>query len=109
MSSSIPFKWLLVAAASVWACAAQAQPAEAQALRVKSLAATCAQCHGTAGHAVDGADVPGLVGLQASYIVEQMKAFKSGTRTATVMQQLAKGFSDAQVAQIAAYFAEQPR
>ena len=109
MSLSIPFKSLIVAAASVWASAAQAQPAESQALRVKSLAATCAQCHGTAGHTVDDADVPGLVGLQASYIVAQMKAFRSGTRTATVMQQLAKGFSEAQVEQIAAYFAAQPR
>lgn len=101
---------LLAALACVWFGTASAEPAEAQTLlRVKSLAATCAHCHGTAGLAVDDSDVPGLVGLQASYIVEQMKAFRSGTRTATVMQQLAKGFSDKQVEQIAAYFAAQPR
>jgi len=49
----------------------------------------------------------GRAGLPASYIVEQMKAFKAGTRPATVMHQLAKGFNDAQVDQLAAYFAAQ--
>ena len=55
------------------------------------------------------ANVPGLAGLPASYVVEQMKAFKAGTRPATVMHQLAKGFSDAQIESIAAYFAAQKK
>jgi cytochrome subunit of sulfide dehydrogenase len=86
---------------------AQAQGNEQQALRSGSLAATCAQCHGTAGRALPGSAVPGLAGLPATYLVEQMKAFKTGTRTATVMHQIAKGYSDAQVEQLAAYFAAQ--
>jgi cytochrome subunit of sulfide dehydrogenase len=89
------------------ACGAQAQGNEQQALRSGSLAATCAQCHGTAGRALPGAVVPGLAGLPAPYLVEQMKAFKTGTRNATVMHQIAKGYSDAQVEQMAAYFAAQ--
>jgi len=96
---------LLVLAALSWAGSAVAQ--DAAALRVGALAATCANCHGTMGRAVDGAAVPGLAGLPASYIAEQMKAFKAGTRPATVMHQLAKGFNDAQVDQLAAYFAAQ--
>jgi sulfide dehydrogenase cytochrome subunit len=75
------------------------------ALRVRSLAATCAQCHGTDGRAVDGAAVAGLAGKSAAGFIEQMKAFKSGERTGTVMPQLAKGFDDEQIAQLAAYFA----
>jgi cytochrome subunit of sulfide dehydrogenase len=86
---------------------AQAQSNEQQALRSGSLAATCAQCHGTAGRALPGAVVPGLAGLPGPYLVEQMKAFKTGTRSATVMHQIAKGYSDAQVEQLAAYFAAQ--
>jgi len=78
---------------------------DAATLRTKALAATCANCHGTQGRAVEGAAVPGLAGLPASYMVDQLKAFKAGTRPATVMQQLAKGFSDAQIDQIAAYYA----
>jgi cytochrome c553 len=53
--------------------------------------------------------VPGLAGIPAVYMLEQMKAFKSGARAATVMHQLAKGYSDAQIDQLAAYFAAQPK
>ena len=87
--------------------AAQAQ--DEKALNQRSLAATCASCHGTAGKAVANSAVPGLAGMPAIYMVEQMKAFKAGTRTATVMHQLAKGYSETQIEQLAAYFAAQPK
>jgi len=106
--TSLPFAKALAAALPL----ALSLPTAAQdstALRTSALAATCANCHGTAGRAVDGAAVPGLAGLPASYIVEQMKAFKAGTRPATVMHQLAKGYSDAQIDQLAAYFAAQKK
>jgi cytochrome subunit of sulfide dehydrogenase len=77
------------------------------ALYVKSLAATCANCHGTDGKAVSGSAVVSLAGLSKDYIVSQMSAFKSGARTATVMHQISKGYSDAQIEQIATYFAAQ--
>ncbi|MEO8807231.1 MAG: c-type cytochrome [Burkholderiaceae bacterium] len=86
---------------------AQAQEKESQDLRTRSLAANCAHCHGTDGRALPGAVVPGLAGLPAPYLVEQMKAFKSGARSATVMPQLAKGYSDAQIELLAAYFSAQ--
>lgn len=88
--------------------AAQAQESK-EALYTKSLAATCANCHGTNGKVVNGSPVVGLAGLPASYIVEQMTAFKNGTRPATVMHQLAKGYSDVQIEQIAAFFAAQKK
>ena len=91
--------------AVTWPAFAGAQSTDAQALRTRSLAATCAQCHGTDGRAIEGAAVPGLAGLPAAYLTERMKAFKAGTRQATVMQQLAKGYSDAQIDQLAAYLA----
>ncbi len=78
-------------------------------LRSRALAATCANCHGTGGRAVENAAVPGLAGMPAPYLVEQMRAFKAGTRPATVMHQLAKGYSDAQIDQLAAHFAAQPK
>lgn len=82
--------------------ACHAQPT--QALRAHSLAAQCAQCHGTEGRALDGAAVPGLAGMPAPYFVAQMKSFKDGTRAGSVMPQLAKGFSDAQIDTLAAFF-----
>lgn len=78
-------------------------------LYIKSLAATCANCHGTNGKVVEGSSVLGLAGMPADYITAQMKAFKTGARPATVMHQLAKGFSDAQIDQLASYFAAQKK
>ncbi|MGH6625304.1 MAG: c-type cytochrome [Burkholderiaceae bacterium] len=78
-------------------------------LYVKSLAATCANCHGTHGRVVDGSSVASLAGLPREHIVAQMQAFKAGTRAATVMHQISKGYSDAQIEQIAGYFAAQKK
>jgi len=108
MRLTVPTRPLLAAlAAGVLALPAFAQ--DAKALHLRALAATCANCHGTQGRAVDAASVPGLAGMPASYIVEQMKAFKAGTRPATVMHQLAKGYNDAQIDAIAGYFAAQKK
>lgn len=96
-----PLSTLLLALAAVSPAAAQ----NAAALQTRALAATCANCHGTEGRAVANAAVPGLAGMPTAYMAEQMKTFKAGTRPATVMHQLAKGYSDAQIDQIAAYFA----
>jgi cytochrome c553 len=104
-------RWLpppLVALAILGGAAAVSAQ-DAKTLNLRSLAATCANCHGTAGKPVANSAVPGLAGIPAVYMVEQMKAFKAGTRTATVMHQLAKGYSDAQIDQLAAYFAAQPK
>lgn len=87
--------------------AAQAQNKEA--LYLRSLAATCANCHGTDGRTVDGSAVPGLAGMPRDYMVAQLTAFKSGARPATVMHQIAKGYSEAQIQQIAGYFAAQKK
>ena len=100
-----PLCAVLLLAAATLPAAAQ----DAGALRQKALAATCANCHGTHGRAVDGATVPGLAGMPAAYMVEQLKTFKAGTRPATVMHQLAKGYSEAQIEQLAVYFAAQKK
>jgi sulfide dehydrogenase cytochrome subunit len=75
----------------------------------RSLAATCANCHGTNGKVVEGSQVTSLAGLDKSYFVAQMKAFKTGARPATVMHQISKGFNDAQVESLAGYFAAQKK
>lgn len=69
------------------------------------LAANCANCHGTVGNAVGA--MPSLAGLKADYISEQMRAFRDGKRPATLMHQLAKGYTDAQIDAISGYFAAQ--
>jgi sulfide dehydrogenase cytochrome subunit len=75
---------------------------------LSSLAATCANCHGTEGRSVTKEVVP-LAGLTKEHIVSALKGFKDGTRPATVMHQISKGYTDQQVEAIAAYFAAQKR
>lgn len=71
----------------------------------RDLAANCAACHGTGGRSLGG--MPTLAGLEKTYIVEQMKAFKSGARPATIMHQLAKGYRDEEIVKIAEFLAAQ--
>jgi cytochrome subunit of sulfide dehydrogenase len=78
-------------------------------LYVASVAATCATCHGTLGNATSGSAVVSLAGMPAANLMLQMKAFKEGSRPATVMHQLSKGYSDAQIAMVADYFAAQKK
>jgi cytochrome c553 len=83
------------------ACAAPAQDAQ-------RLAAPCAICHGTEGRAVTKDVVP-LAGLPREHIASQMRAFRDGQRPATVMHQIAKGYTDAQIDALAAWFSAQKR
>ena len=69
----------------------------------RDIAANCANCHGTDGRS--NGTIPGLAGQDAAVIVQRMKEFRDGRRAATVMQQLAKGYTDAQIEAAAAYFA----
>lgn len=98
--------WAVALAATL---AAGTAGADERALYTQSLAASCAACHGTAGRAVSNAAVPGLAGMPAGYMVEQLRGFRSGERPATVMHQLSKGYSDAQIQQLAAFFAAQAK
>ena len=75
------------------------------ALQTRSLAATCAACHGTEGRSATGSAVVGLAGIPREVMVAQLKAFKDGSRPATMMHQLTKGYTDQQVENLATYFA----
>ena len=68
-------------------------------------ATSCSGCH-PANAGVETA-VPRLAGRNAVELVAQMQAFRAGQRPATVMDQIAKGFSDAEVQAIAGWYAEQ--
>ena len=87
---------------------ASAGPALAQdAAQVRSWAASCANCHGTNGVAQSGNE--SLAGMKREDIVTKMLDFKNGRKPATVMHQLAKGYSDEQINAIAGYFAAQKK
>lgn len=73
----------------------------------RNLAAQCANCHGTNGKSI--AEVPSLAGQPANVIVQKMKDYRDGKLPASIMHQLAKGYSDEQVALMANYFSVQAK
>lgn len=89
-------------------------------VHIRSLAASCAACHGTVGNGTMGnavlptavqAGAPGamasLVGMDQSDFVAKLSAFKSSERKATVMHRHAKGLADEEIKALAEYFASQ--
>lgn len=70
----------------------------------RDLAAGCASCHET-GRTIQ-AGIPRLAGQPRMRLVQQMQDFKSGRRPASVMRQIAKGYSDEQIEALAAYLSE---
>ena len=72
----------------------------------RNLAATCASCHGTGGVSAGG--FASLAGTKKEDLVAKLMEYKAGTRQGTVMPQLAKGYTDAQIDLIATWFAAQP-
>jgi|CXWL01.1.fsa_nt_gi cytochrome c553 len=73
----------------------------------RNLTASCAACHGTNGHSVSG--TPVLAGMDKTLFVKQMKDFKSGARSGTVMHHHAKGYSDEEYEKMSEFFAAQKR
>ena len=110
MVASISFEAIAQAAPPPPAAAAPISFAAANItpLGVRALAANCAACHGTNGNSAGGV-VPGLAGTNKDYFIAQMKAFKEGKREATLMHQISKGYSDAEVAALADFFAAQKK
>ncbi len=74
---------------------------------VRSMAATCATCHGTDGHAAPGSSVSGLAGRGRADLKSVMMMFKDGRRPGTLMHQIAKGYSEEEITALADFFSKQ--
>lgn len=96
-------RWWFAAAlaAAVASLPAVSRPAAAEEADISVLVETCAGCHGP-DLAGSGA-IPTLRAHKPEYILFTLNAFASGERQATVMNRLAKGYSEAQIAALAAY------
>ncbi|WP_371187304.1 cytochrome c [Thalassotalea maritima] len=82
--------------------AAPAMAADIEAGKAK--AAVCAACHGAEG--VSAVPMyPNLAGQKEAYIAKQLKDFKAGTRKDPVMAPMAMPLTDADIANLAAYYA----
>ncbi len=81
-------------------------------VHIRTLAASCAACHGTYGNTVhpytkapEGKAT--LAGIDKDHFMQQLNAFKSGQRSSTVMHHHAKGLNAEEIEQLAAFFAAQ--
>lgn len=68
----------------------------------------CAACHGADGIA-KSADVPHLAGQQELYLLNQIKAFRSGRRPHKEMRFMSRLLTEAEMAAIARHYASMPR
>lgn len=72
----------------------------------KVLANNCTACHGDTGIASNPA-WPSIAGQQPAYLVNVLKAFRAGLRKDPMMAGVARSLSDADIADLAAYYAAQ--
>ena len=82
--------------------------AEGDAAAGKGKTAMCAGCHGIPGYRTaypETYHVPKLGGQNAAYIVNALKAYKSGERAHPAMKGIAASLSDQDMADLAAYYA----
>jgi sulfide dehydrogenase cytochrome subunit len=69
----------------------------------QAMVQTCYVCHGPEGRSAEG--MPALMHGQKEFVVRQMVEFKTDRRPATIMNRVAKSYSDEQIAAIADYLA----
>jgi predicted CXXCH cytochrome family protein len=91
---------------SLSCAAARNEPGAGDAAAGKVLAKNCAVCHGETGVATNPA-WPKLAGQKAGYLANALKAFRAGLRRDPTMAGVARGLSDADIANLAAHFAAQ--
>ena len=70
----------------------------------KAKSVMCAACHGPAGISISPI-WPNLAGQKEAYLVKQIKAFKSGERKDPSMAPMVAGLTDADIDNLAAYYA----
>lgn len=95
---------ITTAALAIGTTALLATPALAgDAAAGKAKAMMCAGCHGPAG--ISNNDMwPNLAGQKQGYLANSLKAYRSGERKNAMMAGMARGLSDADIANLAAYF-----
>ena len=96
-------RWL-AASIAVAACMTAQLPAHAATPNAPTASTTCVACHGAQGEG-SATGAPRLAGQNAQYLERALTMFKAGTRTSPIMQPLASGLSDAEIHELATYFA----
>lgn len=95
-----------LALASTLACAAfGATAADIEAGKAKSV--VCQACHGPDGNGIGDPQYPNIAGQYADYLAKALHDYKSGARKNAIMAGFATTLTDADIENLAAYFASQ--
>lgn len=62
----------------------------------------CTSCHGIEGHSVGAA--PSLAGQAEADLIAKLRAFRDGSASATIMNRITRGYTEAEIEALAAYF-----
>ncbi len=100
-----PIRWSVIAGAMmVTATIATTQPAAAQNADARLIANACATCHAPGGRSPG--QIPSIYGRTEASLAELMRAFRADQRPGTtVMNRLAKGYTDAEIDSVSRYIA----
>jgi cytochrome c553 len=85
---------LFAGIALAWTAASAADP--------QLLASSCSGCHSSAEKLTTS--IPRIRGLPEAVLLETLRGFRAGQRPATVMDRIARGFTDDEIKQLAAHF-----
>jgi sulfide dehydrogenase cytochrome subunit len=99
-------RYLLLTALALLPGAAMAAAPAAAGPSAQALAFTCAGCHGTDGSSV-GPSSPSIAGMDPEVFIDAMNAYRADQRNSTIMNRIAKGYSDEQIKGMAWFFAGQ--
>jgi sulfide dehydrogenase cytochrome subunit len=73
----------------------------------EALSLSCNGCHGPGGVS-QGASIPTIAGLDAEFMAKVLEQYRDGTRNATIMNRIARGYRPYELRKIARYFSAQP-
>ena len=67
------------------------------------IANACTSCHGVDGHSTTA--IPTIAGMDPAIFIQMMNGFRNDSIAVTIMNRIAKAYSDEQIEMLAAYFA----
>jgi sulfide dehydrogenase cytochrome subunit len=73
----------------------------------EGLADACTSCHGLGGRS--HGYIPSIAGVEKTALLRQLKAFRSQPTQATIMNRIARAYTDSELEALADYFSAAPR
>ena len=99
------FKHLLSTVPMLAVGIALASPPAHAADEIEAKVQVCAKCHGKNGVSIDPKTIPVVWGQQQSYLMKQLRDFRSGERASPIMAPIARDLAEGDLRKIAAHFA----